>query len=166
MIGTKQPFAALIDERIGRLPTNVRVIGPAEKVNSWSIMRAADLGLVHTSTVGMELPLESVPCMVVSRTHFRGRGFTLDVDSAEEYFRRIETWDPRDVDRDRLRTLAKRYAYLLFERYQLPFGMLVEKAVNDVRALEPLDARALLAEPTLRLFLRAFENQQEFLLPA
>ena len=166
VIGTNQPFASLIADRIGDLPDNVRVIEPHEQVNSWSILQVADLGLVHTSTVGMELPLEGVPCMVVSHTHYRGRGFTVDVDSRDEYFRRIENFSPEDVDREQLRTLAKRYAQILFERYQLPLPMLIESAVNDVRALDLLDGDRLLAHPTMKVFISAFENRTDFLLPA
>mgnify|MGYP001176911965 FL=1 len=166
VIGTNQPFASLIARHFPTLPPNVRVIEPAEKVNSWSILRVANLGIVHTSTVGMELPLEGVPCMVVSRTHFRGRGFTVDVESRDEYFRTLETWDPARVDRAALIELATRYAYLLFERYQLPFPFLRESSVNDVRSLAGCDASELLDHPTIRVFLRGIEQRGEFLLEA
>jgi hypothetical protein len=165
VIGTNQPFAGLIAQRFDRLPANVRVIEPHEDVNSWSVMRVADLGLAHTSTVGMELPLEGIPCLVVSRTHFRGRGFTVDVNSREEYFDLLDAWDGSTVDRVRLMELSKRYAYLLFERYQLPFPFLHERVVNDVRALTLVDERELLAHPTMKLFIESFENGRDWLLP-
>jgi hypothetical protein len=166
VIGTKQPFASLLARHFDRLPPNVRVIRPDEKVNSWSILRIATLGLVHTSTVGMELPLEGVPCAVVSRTHFRGRGFTIDVESREEYFALLEGWESTPEERERQRELAKRYSYLLFERYQLPFPFLVEATVNDVRAFRQVEAEELLAHPTIQVFLAGIESRGDaFLLP-
>lgn len=165
VIGTNQPFASLIKARFPELPRNVRVVEPHEEVNSWSIMKVADLGLVHTSTVGMELPLEGIPCAVVSRTHFRGRGFTIDVDSAEEYFHLIESWDGGDIDREQLKVSAKRYAYLLFERYQLPFPFTYEPRVNDVRALRNFSDEEIAADPTMKLFVHALENREDFLIP-
>ncbi len=165
VIGTNQPFASLIRARFPELPRNVRVVEPHEEVNSWSIMKVADLGLVHTSTVGMELPLEGIPCAMVSRTHFRGRGFTIDVDSAEEYFHLIETWDGGDIDREQLKVSAKRYAYLLFERYQLPFPFTYEPKVSDVRALRNFSDEEIAAHPTMKLFVHALENREDFLIP-
>ncbi len=166
VIGTRQPFASLIADRFPSLPANVRVIEPHETVNSWSILRVTDLGLVHTSTVGMELPLEGVPCVVVSRTHFRGRGFTVDVESRDEYFGLLEEWVSDPADRARERELARRYAYLLFERYHLPFPFLEEPVVNDVRALRGVTDAELLAHPTLRILIGALEARQDsFLAP-
>ncbi len=166
VIGTNQPFADLIAGFFPELPGNVRVIEPHEKVNSWSIMKVADLGLVHTSTVGMELPLEGIPCAVVSRTHFRGRGFTIDVNSSEEYFRLIDSWAGGDIDREQLRVSAKRYAYLLFERYQLPFPFTYEPKVHDVRALRHFSDKEIAAHPTMKLFVHAVENREDFLIPS
>jgi len=158
VIGTRQPFASLIAERFPTLPPNVRVIDPAEKVNSWSIVQVTDLGLVHTSTVGMELPLEGVPCAVVSRTHFRGRGFTLDVESRDDYFRLLAEWREDPEFAARARVAAKRYAYLLFERYHLPFPFLFEPVVNDVRALQSATDQELLAHPTIQVLLAGLEG--------
>ena len=45
-----------------------------------------DLGIVHTTTSGMEMPLVNVPVVVVSNTHYRGKGFTIDVENKEDYF--------------------------------------------------------------------------------
>ena len=166
VIGTEQPFMSLIGERFRELPPSVRVIEPHEKVNSWSIMKVADLGLVHTSTVGIELPLEGIPCAVVSRTHFRGRGFTIDVNTRQEYFQLLENWDPASVNRDRLMTLAKRYAHLLFLRYQLPMPFVYPPTHRQVTALAVMDVKQLMSHPSVRVFIDAFENQKDFLLPA
>lgn len=166
VIGTNQPFASIIAERIPQLPDNVRIIEPHEKVNSWSIMQIADLGLVHTSTIGMEMPLEGIPCAVVSRTHFRDRGFTIDVNTPEEYFNLIENWDGQQQDTEERKILAKRYAFLLFERYQLPFRFLHEFSHTDVRAMNFSSISNLIHHPVMRLITKSIESKEEFLMPA
>lgn len=165
VIGTKQPFADEIRKHIGEIPRNVRLIEPQEKVNSWSILKVTDLGLVHTSTVGMELPLEGVPCMVVSRTHYRGKGFTVDVESRAEYFDVIEQWPNIDVDRIEMRRLARRYAYVIFERYQLPFPFTFEPRLYDVRALRNVGEDDLMSHPTIQSVVHALEQRSPILLP-
>ena len=166
VIGTKQPFAEVISRLIGPLPANVRLIEPQEKVNSWSIMKVTDLGIVHTSTVGMELPLENVPCLVVSRTHYRGKAFTIDVEDREAYFDTIEDWEGSAIDVQRMRAFARRYAYLLFERYQLPFPFTFETGLYDVRALKDVTPEALLEHPTIRMVTQAIEGKTSILMPA
>jgi capsule polysaccharide export protein KpsC/LpsZ len=121
VIGTNQPFAELITNRFPALPANVRMIKPDEKVNSWSIYEVTDLGLVHTTTAGMELPLLGIPSIVVSKTHFRGRGFTIDLNSKDAYFDYLSQFKKENVETERSKILAERYAFLLFERYQVPF---------------------------------------------
>ena len=166
VIGTNQSFVSLIRRRFPELPDNVRLIEPQEKVNSWSIISIADLGLVHTSTVGLELPIEGVPCAVVSRTPYQDKGFTIDVHSREEYFRLIETWDGSRVDRREMQVLARRYAYLLFERYQLPFPFFDEPSHTDVRSLRFDSVGDLLRSEGIQVFLKAVEEKGSFLLPA
>lgn len=165
VIGTKQPFASIVKENFPTLPDNVRLIEPSEKVNSWSILGVTDLGLVHTSTVGMELPLSGVPVACVSRTHYRGRGFTIDVQSREEYFQLLGSFQKGGVNMDKARELALRYAFLLFERYQIPWTLFHEPRHADVRAFRFRDSAELLRDPGVAIVVRAIETQADFLVP-
>lgn len=165
VIGTNQPFSSIINHRIKELPSNVRIVEPHEKVNSWSIMSIADLGLVHTSTIGMEMPLENIPCAVVSRTHYRERGFTIDVNSKKEYFDLIENWNVDNYDLDEARTFARRYAYLLFERYQLPFKFFHEPQHTDVKCMNFDSVESLGNHPIMKLICNSIETKDEFLMP-
>jgi hypothetical protein len=165
VIGTRQPFAAIIQKEFPVLPLNIRLIGPDEKVNSWSILKVTDLGLVHTSTVGMELALARVPVACVSRTHYRGKGFTIDIESREEYFALLERWHRGCCDMNQERTMALRYAHLLFERYQLPWNCFYEPEHTDVRALRFASPSQLCADPTISLIVDAIERKLDFLIP-
>lgn len=159
---TSQRFADVVRQLFPRLPPNVRLIEPQEKVNSWSIVRVADVGLVHTSTVGMELALEGIPCILVGESHYRGCGFTLDVTTADEYFALLEQWDVSRFDQGEARELARRYAYLHFERYQLPFTVLHEPRQGDTRAFKFRNTDDLLADETMRLLVRCIERHEPF----
>lgn len=165
VIGTKQPFASIVREAFPRLPDNVRIIEPSEKVNSWSILGVTDLGLVHTSTVGMELPLSGVPVSCVSKTHYRGRGFTIDVQTREEYFQLLGSFRRGGISMDKERELALRYAFLLFERYQIPWAIFHEPRHSDVRALKFEGSADLLRDPGVAIVVRSLETQSDFLVP-
>jgi hypothetical protein len=165
VIGTKQPFAEEIRREFPQLTANIRVIEPHEEFNSWSVGRIASAGLVHTSTPGMELPLDGIPSIVVSKTHYRGRGFTIDVDSKDEYFRLLETWDGGRLDRDPMREYALRYTHLLFERYHLPWDFLTETGYGNYTAFNFRSEEELLMNPTVQTVVRAIEEHTDFLLP-
>ena len=70
-----------------RLPEHIRLIGPKDKVNTYDLIEVADLGLVYTTTVGLEMALSGIPVVTAGQTHYRGRGFTIDPDSWVTYFK-------------------------------------------------------------------------------
>ena len=132
VIGTNMPFYDIILERI--TPNdNVRIIKPEEKVNSWSIYDITNLGMVHTTTAGMEMPLVNKPCIIVSKTHYRNKGFTIDVNSKDEYFSLLDTFDKSTIDFEKNKKEALKYAYLLFIRYQIPFNMFFEEVSTNIK---------------------------------
>ena len=101
-------------QRIPSLPDNIRLISPEDSVSSYELMESADFGLVYTSTTGLEMALRGKPVIVAGKTHYRDRGFTVDVNNRNEFVSAIESQvDPStrftpNVD------LAERYAHLLF----------------------------------------------------
>jgi len=164
VIGTAQPFADLLRARVPDMPSNVRVIEPHEPVNSWSLLNIADMGIVHTTTVGMELALEGTPCIIVSSSTYRGKGFTIDASTPQEYFALLE--NPPTPDKAVTVEMARRFTYLLFERFQLPFPYLFETRHGDVRAWTFDDVEELFRRGSMQLICEAIERRDEFFLPA
>jgi hypothetical protein len=141
---TREPLEAFLRDRIPVLPANVRVVGAADPTSSYPLMEAADVGLVFTSTTGLELALHGTPTIVAGRTHYRGKGFTLDASSPDEFEELLEAAlaDPSSVEPDR--DLARRYAYLFFFRAPIPSPGVVENVpglaritVDDAAGLVP-----------------------------
>lgn len=166
VIGTKQPFSKIIDDEFPNLPPNIAIINPDAVINSWSVAEMTDLGLVHTSTVGMELPLEGTPVAVVSRTHFRDRGFTIDIENKNQYFELLDQFNPDSSNDTEMTKIAKRYAYLLFNRYQIPFDLFEEPNHADVRSFKLDKLRGLASSEIVNAFIPPFERGSgSFLLP-
>jgi hypothetical protein len=113
---TREPLGDFLAERFPTLPPNVRVIAADDPTSSYPLMESSDVGLVYTSTSGLELALAGTPVIVAGRTHYQGKGFTIDVDDAAGFDAALERVlaDPvgsrPDVD------LARRYAYLFWFR--------------------------------------------------
>jgi hypothetical protein len=123
--GLEGPSVAdLVAETLPELPAHMRLVAAADPINTYDLVAAADLGLVYTTTVGMEMAMSGLPVIVVGQTHYRGKGFTLDPDSWEAYFELLDgqlaagggaRLTPEQVDQ------AWHYAYRFFFDYPQPY---------------------------------------------
>lgn len=118
---TRESLGAYLTQAWPSLPTNVSVIPAEDRTSSYDLMEAADVGLVLTSTVGLEMALLGKPVVVAGETHYRGKGFTTDVGSAEQFRKVMDVAlsDPTALERDV--EAARRYAYTFFFRAAIPF---------------------------------------------
>jgi hypothetical protein len=109
----------------GGLPEHIHVVPAADPLNTYDLIEIADLGLVYTTTVGMEMAMSGVPVIVAGQTHYRGKGFTLDPASWEDYAALLEQTLAAGDAAHRLTQeqveLAWEYAYRFFFEYPLPF---------------------------------------------
>jgi hypothetical protein len=133
---TKGPSVAELVRRVlPELPEHVHLVAAGAKVNTYDIVEIADLGLVYTTTVGLEMAMSGVPALVVGCTHYRGKGFTLDPDSWESYFSLLDRVisDPQNYRMSKERVdLAWNYAYRFFFEYPHPFPWHLLRLWNDV----------------------------------
>lgn len=134
---TKGPSVAdLVRQVLPELPGHIHLVGAAEKVNTYDIVELADLGVVYTTTVGMEMAMSGVPVVVVGKTHYRDKGFTLDPDSWEAYFALL---DEVLSAPERYRMTAAQvdcawnYAYRFFFEYPQPFPWHLLRLWEDVK---------------------------------
>jgi hypothetical protein len=122
---TKGPSVAdVVQHALPSLPENIRLVPADAKVNTYDIVEIADLGLVYTTTVGMEMAMSGVPVIVVGNTHYRAKGFSLDPGSWVAYFELLSKVlsNPSDYRlREEQVQQAWNYAYRFFFEYPHPF---------------------------------------------
>ncbi|MCU0268687.1 MAG: capsular biosynthesis protein [Acidimicrobiales bacterium] len=113
---TRDSLEAYLDERFPTLPSNVTIIRSADTTSSYPLMDASDVGLVYTSTTGLELALSGTPVIVAGDTHYRGKGFTIDVETPEGFLAALDAAlaDPSPLRPDVVR--AREYAHYFFFR--------------------------------------------------
>jgi len=116
------------------IPEHIHIIGPLEKVNTYDLMEIASLGLVYTTTTGLEMAMRGIPVIVCGETHYRKRGFTLDPDSWEEYYAMLDAaiQKPNRLTSAQVET-AWEYAYRFFFEYPLPFPWRLMHFWKDVQ---------------------------------
>lgn len=124
LVPKAKSMGQVVREALPELPEHIHVIAAADKINTYDLIEIADLGLAYTTTVGLETAMNARPVIVCGGTHYRGRGFTLDPASWNEYFTILEEV-LADLPGHRLSeagtAAAWNYAYRFFFEYPRPF---------------------------------------------
>lgn len=124
----------VVSHVLPRLPEHIHLIRPEEKVNTYDLIAAADVGLVYTTTVGLEMAMSGVPVIVSGNTHYRNRGFTIDPDSWLKYYKElgIILSNPKKARlREEQVKNAWAYAYRFFFNFPRPFPWHIHFLRND-----------------------------------
>jgi hypothetical protein len=134
-------MAAVVREALPALPEHIHVIAAADKVNTYDLIEIADVGLAYTTTVGLETAMNGRPVISCGQTHYRGRGFTLDPNSWDEYFSMLEKV-LSNLSAYRLNNAqveaAWNYGYRFFFEYARPFPWRLMNFWDDL-AVWPLE---------------------------
>jgi hypothetical protein len=161
--GTAQPVEHELSERAGALPPNVVLVPPEQPLSSYGLLATSELALCYTTTVGLEAAVRGIPVALAGVTHYRGRGFTMDIASREDLERvlaELPAMSPEQVE------LARRYAFAFFFRLMIPF----EHVVSERGRLTgvPVSGEALLPgrDPYLDFVCDRILDGGEFFLPS
>jgi hypothetical protein len=154
---TKGPSVAdVVHKALPAIPENIHLVPADAKINTYDIVEIADLGLVYTTTVGMEMAMSGVPVICIGNTHYRGKGFTLDPETWEGYYELL-TKVLANPDQYRLSqeqvARAWNYAYRFFFEYPHPFPWHLLHIWKD---LETWPISRLLSEEGLSTYQQTF----------
>jgi hypothetical protein len=118
---TRERVADVLARDWPDLSRHVTVIGSADTTAARDFCSIADLVLAYNSHVAIEAAAMGKAVVVAGDPHFRGRGFTIDIDSRTEYHGLLREWAggrPLVAPVDSA-VLAKRYCHLFFLRYHV-----------------------------------------------
>jgi hypothetical protein len=117
-------MADVVHKALPVMPENIHVVEALEKINTYDLMKLANLGLVFVTTAGLEMVMRGIPVIAAGETHYRGCGFTLDPRTWDEYFSMLNSVIAAP---ERARPTAAQveaawnYAYRFFFEYPRPF---------------------------------------------
>jgi hypothetical protein len=134
-------MAQVVRGALPTLPEHIHLIAASDKVNTYDLIEIAGLGLAYTTTVGLETAMNDLPVISCGQTHYRGRGFTLDPNSWDEYFvtlNKVLSDLPAHRLNEALVESAWNYAYRFFFEYARPFPWRLMNFWDDL-AVWPLE---------------------------
>ena len=116
--------AETIRQAFPTLPAHIHLIKAEEAINTYDIIGITDLALVYTTTTGLEMAALGIPVLLGGRAHYRNKGFTIDANSWDDYFHKLDL-ALADLPAQRLSAeqieCAWNYAYAYFHDYPRPF---------------------------------------------
>lgn len=102
-------------------PPHVTIVKPEDTTAARDFCAAASLVLAYNSHAAIEAAALGHTVVVAGDAHFRGRGFTIDVESRADYVSLLRQWaggTPLPPPPGRV-ALARRYSHLFFLRYHV-----------------------------------------------
>jgi hypothetical protein len=124
LVPQAKSMGTVVREALPEIPNHIHLIGALDNINTYDLIEIADLGLAYTTTVGVETAMNGIPVISCGQTHYRGRGFTIDPNSWEEYFSALENvladLPPHRLNEEQT-AKAWNYAYRFFFEYPRPF---------------------------------------------
>src|SRR3972149_9798955 len=109
-----------IKKNYPELPPNIIVITPGSHISTYAVMMQCDSVIIYNTKTGVELSSMGIPIIVAGEAWIRNKGFAIDVDNPESYFKLLDKlpFKRRMSPEDSLK--AKKYAYHFFFRRMIP----------------------------------------------
>ena len=142
ILGAGHPSQDIVRAALPQVPPGLHLVAPDSSINTYDLIELAHVGVVYTSTVGLEMAMAGVPVIVTGATHYRGRGFTHDPASAREYSEMLDRRVAEPLGRrlpDQQIELAQRYAYRFFFEYPFPYPWHLIGFWDDIERRPPPD---------------------------
>jgi len=110
------------------LPSNIKIIEPANSASSYELMKIADVGLIYTSTAGLEMGILNKPVISSANGHFSGLNLIYEAHSKMNYIDLLNTnLNPMKNQKSNLEI----YMYLLYFK-----KMISVKDINESNGFE------------------------------
>ena len=119
-IPSRQLLSVEIQRAFPALPANVFVVGPESEVSTYGLTEQCNAAIIYNTKTGIEVASLGIPVIVAGEAWIRGKGFSLDASSADEYRRILDTLPFREKLSPEKLHRARKYAYHFFFRRMIP----------------------------------------------
>lgn len=120
---TNQPIMDEIRTQFPILPENIKVIPSESNLSSYTLADISHAALIYGTKMGVEIAFRGVPVIVTGETLCRGKGFTYDVETKEQYFALLDRILELPCNSPDMIERARKFAYHLFFRRMIDFPL-------------------------------------------
>lgn len=135
-VPSRQPIIAEIQKRFPKLPDNIIIVEPSDNISTYDLMFKCDSVLVYGTKTALELACFGKQVVVCGEAWCKGKGFTLDPKSPDEYLSYLNNLPLKKNLSNGQIELARRYAhYIFFKR------MIKIKALEKIKFFSPFKVK-------------------------
>jgi hypothetical protein len=119
-VPSRQPLLPEITKAFPKLPANAFVIPPESQISTYVLAERCNAALIYNTKTGIEIASMGIPVVVAGEAWIRGKGFSFDATSQDEYFKILgllpfaDGLSPTELER------ARKYAFHFFFRRMIP----------------------------------------------
>lgn len=117
---SRQRVVAEIQKTFQTLPSNIFVIAPESKMNTYRLMEDCNAVIIYGTKTGVELTSFGIPVIVAGEAWIRNKGITVDPDTQKDYFDVLDGLPFNSKMNSVLIQRARKYAYHFFFRRMVP----------------------------------------------
>lgn len=124
---TQQTVIKYLNRRSKPIPFNVIVLGAKTEISVYDLFPFIHVGLVYTTTVGIEMACRGMPVLTAGNSHYRMHGFTFDTLTKEDYFICLEKLlnnYGQFSENSEWSKLANKFMYLYMFEYPIDIGVI------------------------------------------
>lgn len=120
-----------------QLKENILVINEGEGIKPFWLYKQIHVGLIHISTVGIEMALQNIPVLTSgAKGHYSDKGFTIDPKSKDDYFNKLSELKTNKLDFVPDINLARRYMYFRFFREAIDFNVMTTDNASTIHSIK------------------------------
>lgn len=139
-------YKIILDYYNGKLPHNIILIDGDSSLSVYDLFGFIDLGIVYTTTVGLEMCCNGIPVITVANAPYRNKGFTFDANNETEYLQIIAQLVedlPSTAERKNIEEQAKKYFFLYYFIYMIhnPFFLFTYEEGAELIIKNPEDIK-------------------------
>ncbi len=130
---TKETVTSIIQKEFVEIPNNVFLLSAKASITVYDLLPLSKVGLVFTTSVGMEMAARGFPVITAGKSHYRGYGFTIDPTSLDEYFHILERSLSGEYLPDKIKTmdLSMKFIKFNFFHYFMKHNLIEFKVGGD-----------------------------------
>jgi hypothetical protein len=118
------------------LNKNILIINETERVKPFYLYNKINFGLIHISTVGIEMALQNISVLTSgAKGHYSNKGFTIDPISKEDYFNKLKQLISKELVFSPDIETAKKYMYFRFFREAINFDLINTHDTSTINSI-------------------------------
>ena len=123
------------------LNKNILIINETESVKPFSLYNKINFGLIHISTVGIEMALQNISVLTSgTKGHYSNKGFTIDPISKKDYFNKLKQLISEELVFSPDIETAKKYMYFRFFREAIHFDLI---STHDTSTINSINIKSI-----------------------